>query len=139
MTGESLALVRAVRRVQGADSRRRILLRDLYAACIEVRAAVKKQHRGPRHAELRRAFGEGLHASPGKPPTVLVLAAAILSAVVRYPEAPRRAGIRPAALLRLRRLREDLVAVLEEIPRLRKEQGDAREAHGLSRSRRRTR
>src|SRR5262245_26321434 len=49
----------AARRLQGASSRRRTTSQSLFEACADIRRRIKNRYRGPRHAALRRAFGEG--------------------------------------------------------------------------------
>jgi hypothetical protein len=109
----------AARRIQGAMSRRHTAAQALFTVCIEVRRRVRLQFRGPRHDELRHAFGEGMPANPDKPGSVLLLAERILQAAAAHPEALRRVGVRTNTVARLRRLAEQLGATEPERGELR--------------------
>lgn len=96
--------IRAARRVQGASRRRETGAALLLAACAEVRLRVKRRYRGPRHAELRRAFGVGLAASAAKPVLVLELADRILAAVPAHRAELREVHVMGQTLTRIGRL-----------------------------------
>lgn len=98
----------AARRLQGASSRRRTASLALFDACAEIRRRVKLRYRGPRHAELRRAFGEGLPASPAKPETVLLFSQQILAAAPEHVEALRVVRVGPPTLQRVATLQQAL-------------------------------
>ena len=106
--------ISAARRVQGARSRRQTAAQVLFDVCAEVRRRVKKRYRGPRHAELRRAFGAGAPASPGKAETVLALAAQILAAAPAHEEALREVRVLEPTLARIAKLRQELEATTGE-------------------------
>lgn len=112
--------IAAARRVQGARSRRQTAAQALFDACAEVRRRVKSRYRGPRHAELRRAFGEGAPASPSKPETVLALAAQVLAAAPQHEAALREVRVGPPTLERIAKLRQELEASASERSDLRR-------------------
>jgi hypothetical protein len=96
--------IRAARRVQGASRRRETGAALLLAACAEVRLRIKRRYRGPRHAELRRAFGEGVAASAAKPVLVLELADRILAAAPKHRAELREVRVLEQTLTRIERL-----------------------------------
>jgi hypothetical protein len=98
----------AARRLQGASSRRRTASHALFDACAEIRRRVKLRYRGPRHAELRRAFGEGLPASPAKPETVLLFSQQILAAAPDHTDALREVRVGPPTIQRVANLQQSL-------------------------------
>jgi hypothetical protein len=98
----------AARRLQGASSRRRTASHALFDACAEIRRRVKLRYRGPRHAELRRVFGEGLPASPAKPETVLLFSLQILAAAPEHVEALREVRVGPPTIQRVANLQQSL-------------------------------
>lgn len=100
----------AVRRRQGAVSRRQTTTQALFVSCTEIRRRVKIRYRGPRHAALRRAFGEGLPASAAKPESVLRLAQQILAAAPAHAEELREVRVGPPTLRRVDGLCERLRA-----------------------------
>lgn len=112
----------AARRLQGVASRRRTAAQSLFEICVEVRRRVKQHFRGPKHAELRRAFGEGLPASPAKPGTALQLAAQILAAADAHAAELRLVHVRAQTLQRLQRLERSLRAAIPERGELRSAQ-----------------
>lgn len=114
--------ISAARRVQGASRRRETRAALLLAACAEVRMRVKRRHRGPRHAELRRAFGVGLAASAAKPALVLELADRILSSVPAHRAELREVHVMGQTLARIERL----AAALREATTARGTMTDAR-------------
>ncbi|MCS6912984.1 MAG: hypothetical protein RMK29_18340 [Myxococcales bacterium] len=120
----------AARRLQGVVSRRRTTAQALFEMCVAVRQRIKHHFRGPRHAALRRAFGEGLPASPAKPGSTLQLATQILEAAATHPDAVRRVHVRAQSLARLQRLREELRAATPEKGELRQAQQQI--AHNLA-------
>lgn len=109
----------AARRLQGADSRRQTTALSLFEVCTEVRRRIKTHFRSPRHLPLRRAFGEGLPASPAKLGTTLILAEQILAAAESYPAELRLAHVRGATLGRIGKLRGQLRATMPEKVELR--------------------
>ncbi|MCS6915086.1 MAG: hypothetical protein RMK29_12340 [Myxococcales bacterium] len=104
----------AARRLQGVASRRRTAAHALFAACAEIRRRVKLRYRGPRHQTLRRAFGEGMPASPAKPETVLQFAQQILSAAPHYSSQLREVRVRAPTLQRVANLQKGLRACTPE-------------------------
>lgn len=98
----------AARRLQGASSRRRTASHALFDACAEIRRRVKLRYRGPRHGELRRAFGEGLPASPAKPETVLLFSQQILEAAPQHEDALREVRVGPPTIQRVANLQQSL-------------------------------
>lgn len=103
----------AARRLQGAASRRHTGAQQLFAACGEIRRRVKVRFRGPRHAELRRAFGEGQAANAAKPETVQALAERVLTGAAQHPAALKEVRVGAATLQRLQQL---LDALREGVP-----------------------
>lgn len=112
--------ITAARRVQGASSRRRSASTALFDACAEVRGRVRKRYRGPRHAELRRAFGEGAPASPAKTETVLALAAQILEAAPQHEAELREVRVLEPTLAKIAKLRAQLLQATSERSDLRR-------------------
>lgn len=112
----------AARRLQGVASRRRTAAQSLFEICVEIRRRVKQHFRGPKHAELRRAFGEGLPASPAKPGTALQLATQILAGAATYGAELRLVHVRAQTLTRLQRLLDSLRAAIPERGELRSAQ-----------------
>ncbi len=109
----------AARRLQGVSSRRHTASQTLFDACAEVRRRVKVRYRGPKHADLRRSFGEGLPASPAKPETVLAFADQVLSAGAARPAELREVRVGPPTLSRIAHLRDGLRELRPERSELR--------------------
>ncbi len=106
----------AVRRLQGAVSRRDHRARDLFSVCTLWRRAIGKQFRGPRHQALRRAFGEGRPLSAAKARPLLQFAQDLVAAAHAHPEETRAAGLHPVSLRRVQRLAGALGRALADIP-----------------------
>ena len=119
----------AARRIQGASARRQTMAQQLFAVCAEIRRRVKVRFRGPRHADLRHAFGEGMAANPSKPETVLSLAERICTAAQEssHAEALRTVRIGPPTVQRLTRM---LASLREGRPERQDLQGERRRIVG---------
>jgi hypothetical protein len=100
----------AVRRRQGAASRRQTAAQSLFTAATEIRRRIKLRYRGPRHAALRKAFGEGMPASAAKPESVLRLAQQVLEAAPAHAAELREVRVGPPTLGRVAGLCERLRA-----------------------------
>lgn len=109
----------AARRLQGAASRRQTAAQALFDACAAVRRRVKLRYRGPKHAQLRRDFGEGLAASPAKPETVLNFAELILSSAPLHVTELRQVRVGPPTINRIVSLKDNLKEIRPERMELR--------------------
>ena len=83
------------------------------------RRRVKARWRGPKHAELRRAFGEGQPASPGKLDTTLAFADQVLRGAQGYALWLRTARVLPPTIRRIEHLRSELLGIRPERTELR--------------------
>lgn len=104
------ARIVAARRIQGAASRRQHTAQRLFTVCNEVRRRIKVRFRGPRHAALRRAFGEGIPANPAKPVGIADFAQRVLAAAPFHSEALAAVRVGPPTLRSI----EKMLAILQQ-------------------------
>lgn len=123
LLGQAATLrIRAARKVQGAATRKREGARRLFEACNEIRRRVKARYRGPKYAQLRGCFGEGVPVSDTKPGMVITLAQLILRSAENQRAELERAGVHLASIRRLTRLLVELIDAKVELPSFRADQ-----------------